>query len=173
MPKTAGSRSSCAADVPQSHLADLVDVVTLLERAGVPCLLFGGWAEALLGLRPPGPHRDIDLVCPADSFAAADLALETGRLPDEIGAKRFPHKRAFAWRGLCCEILLIQDGRARPVTWFWGDVPLYWQAPVAHAQPVIRAGYAFELVSAANLRLYRAGHRDTQPWCWRSFQGVA
>jgi hypothetical protein len=99
--------------------ADLAEVLALLEGAGVPCLVFGGWAEELLALRPPGPHRDIDLVHLGNSFAAADMALETGRLPDEIRAKRFPHKRAFAWRGLCCELLLIRDACARPVTWFW------------------------------------------------------
>jgi hypothetical protein len=148
------------------HFAELAEVLALLEGAGVRCLVFGGWAEELLALRPPGPHGDIDLVHLGDSFVAADMALETGRLPEEIRAKRFPHKRAFIWRGLCCEILLIQDWRARPMTWFWGDVPLFWQTPLAHARPVARAGHAFRLVSAANLRLYRARHRDTQPWRW-------
>jgi hypothetical protein len=153
------------------HFADLAEVLALLEGARVPCLVFGGWAEELLDLRPPGPHRDVDLVHLGDSFAAADMALETGRLPEEIRAKRFPHKRAFIWRGLCCEILLIQNGCARPVTWFWGDIPLFWQAPVAHTRPVIRSNHRFDLVSAANLRLYRARHRDLQPWRWRTFSG--
>jgi hypothetical protein len=152
-----------------NDLADLAEVLALLERARVPCLVFGGWAEELLALRPPGPHRDIDLVHLGNSFTAADMALEAGRLPDEIRAKRFPHKRAFAWRGFCCEILLIQGWRTRPVTWFWGDVPLFWQTPLAHARPVIRSGHRFELVSPANLRLYRARHRDLQPWRWRTF----
>ncbi|MGH6913778.1 MAG: hypothetical protein ACREH3_08745 [Geminicoccales bacterium] len=159
-------------DSPE-RLADLAEVLGLLARARVPCLLFGGWAEECLGLRAVGPHRDIDLVHLSDSFAAADVALETGRLPDEIRAKRFPHKRAFAWRGLCCEILLIRDWRTRPVTWFWGDAPLFWQAPVAHSRPVIRAGHHFRVVSAANLRLYRRHHRDMQPWRWQSFSGAS
>jgi hypothetical protein len=153
---------------PSDRFADLADVLALLEQSGVPCLLFGGWAEELLGLRAAGRHHDIDLVHLSDSFASAEVALETGRLPDEIRAKRFPHKRAFVWRGLCCEIL-IQDACARPVTWFWGDIPLFWQVPVAYARPVIRSGHRFELVSAANLRLYRARHRDIQPWRWRTF----
>jgi hypothetical protein len=159
-------------DSPE-RLADLAEILGILERARVPCLVFGGWAEELLALRPPGPHRDIDLVHLGDSFAAADVALETGRLPEEIRAKRFPHKRAFAWRGLCCEILLIQDSSARPVSCFWSDVPLFWQAPIGHSCLVIRAGHQFGVVSAANLRLYRRRHRDMQPWRWQSFWGAS
>jgi hypothetical protein len=160
-----------ARPISSNRLADLADVLALLEQSGVPCLVFGGWAEELLAVRPPGPHRDVDLVHLGDSFAATDMALETGRLPEEIRAKRFPHKRAFAWRGLCCEILLIRDACARPVTWFWGDVPLFWQVPVARDRTVSTAGHRFEVVSAANLRLYRAHHRDLQPWRWRTFSG--
>jgi hypothetical protein len=143
----------------------------LLERAGAPCLVWGGWAEELLGLRAEGPHRDIDLVCLSNAFASIDMGFERRRLPAEIRSKRFPHKRAFRWRGLCCKILLIQDWRARPVTWFWGDVPLFWQAPIAHPSDVIRAGHRLNAVSAANLRLYRARHRDIQPWRWRTCSG--
>jgi hypothetical protein len=150
------------------HFADLADVLALLEKARVPCLVFGRWAEELLALRPRGPHRDIDLVHLSDSFASVAIGLETGRLPQEIRAKRFPHKRAFIWRGLCCEIILIRDWRRCPVTWFWGDVPLFWQTPLARARPMIGAGHCFRLVSAANLRLHRARHRDTQPWRWRT-----
>jgi hypothetical protein len=153
-----------------SRLADLADVLALLERARVPCLVFGGWAEELLGLRAPGPHRDIDLVHVADSFAAVDVALASGQLPDEIGAKRFAHKRAFVRHGLCCEILLVGNWRKRPVTWFWGDLPLFWLTPVAHVRAVLRGGERFQVVSAANLRLYRARHRDLQPWRWRAIQ---
>jgi hypothetical protein len=164
--------SNPSADIAlRERLADLAEVLALLERAGVPCLVFGGWAEELLLLRAPGPHRDFDLVHLSDSFVTVDVAFESRRLPDEIRAKRFPHKRAFAWRGLCCEILLIRDCHARPVTWFWGDVPLFWQAPIAHSCPVIRAGHHFGVVSAANLRLYRRRHRDMQPWRWQSFSG--
>jgi hypothetical protein len=151
----------------------LADILGVLERAGVPSLVFGGWAEELLLLREAGPHRDIDLVHLGDSFVTIDVAFESRRLPDEIRAKRFPHKRAFAWQGVCCEILLIQDWAARPVTWFWGDVPLFWQAPIAHSRPVIRAGYHFGVVSAANLRLYRRRHRDMQPWRWQTFCGAS
>jgi hypothetical protein len=154
-----------------NRLADLAEVLTILEAASAPSLVFGGWAEELLELRAPGSHRDIDLVHLNDSFAAIDSALYTRQLPEEIRAKRLPHKRAFAWRGLCCEILLIQDCRVRPVSWFWGDVPFLWQAPVAHSAAVIRAGHPFNVVSAPNLRLYRARHRDVQPWRWRTFPG--
>jgi hypothetical protein len=159
---------SATGPAASDRLADLAEVLALLEGASVPSLVFGGWAEELLGLRAPGPHRDIDLVHLNDSFASIDTGFKRQRLPVEIRAKRFPHKRAFAWRGLCCEILLIQFWRARPVTWFWGDVPLIWQTPIAHFQDVIRAGHRFKVVSAANLRLYRARHREIQPWRWQT-----
>jgi hypothetical protein len=152
-----------------NRLADLAEVLTLLEAAAAPCLVFGGRAEELLELRAPGPHRDIDLIHLNDSLVTIDMGFKRRRLPEEIRAKRFPHKRAFAWRGLCCEILLIRDWRVRPVSWFWGDVPLFWQAPIAHSLAVSRAGRHFKVVSAANLRLYRARHRDLQPWRWRAF----
>jgi hypothetical protein len=134
-----------------SRLADLAKVQGLLEQPGISCLVFGGPGEELLELRAPGSHRDIDLVHLNDSFAAIDSALYTRQLPEEIRAKRFPHKRAFAWRGLCCEILLIQDGRVRPVSWFWGDVQFLWQAPVAHSAAVIRAGHPFKMVLTMDL----------------------
>jgi hypothetical protein len=144
-----------------NRLGDLTEVLELLERAGISCLVFGRWAEELLELRTPDNHKDVDLVHLNDSFAAIDCALCTRQLPEEIRAKRFPHKRAFTWRGLCCEILLIQDWRVRPVSWFWGDVRFLWRAPVAHSGAVIRAGHAFDVVSAPNLRHYRARRRDT------------
>jgi hypothetical protein len=100
---------SAPSPVPSDRLAELADVLALLEQAGIPCLVFGGWAEELLRLRAARPHRDIDLVHLDDSFATIDTGFKRQRLPPEIRAKRFPHKRAFAWRGLCCEILLIQD----------------------------------------------------------------
>jgi hypothetical protein len=74
------------------RLADLTEVLALLERAGAPCLVFGGWAEELLGLRAPGPHRDIDLVHLSNAFATVDMGFERRRLPAEIRPKRFPHK---------------------------------------------------------------------------------
>jgi hypothetical protein len=154
---------------PPNRFGGLAEVLAMLERASAPCLVFGGWAEGLLELRAPGPHGDLDLVHLNDSFATIDLGFRRGRLPEEIRAKRFPHKRAFAWRGLCCEILLIQDWRARPASWFWGDIPLFWQAPIAHSRVVVRTGHRLNVVSAANLQHYWARHRDIQPWRWRAF----
>lgn len=141
------------------------------RRAGVAAV--GELAEELLELQAPAAHRDIDLLYLNDSFAAVDHTFECRGLPEEIRAKRFPHKRAFAWRGLCCEILLVQHSHAQPVTWFWGDSPLTWQAPVAHPAEVIRGDLRFSVVSVANLRLYRARHREIQPWRWQPSLGVA
>jgi aminoglycoside-2''-adenylyltransferase len=85
----------------------VVGVVEMLAERGVKVWVFGGWAEQLLGLDAPRRHVDLDLLYPAESFAAVD-ELE---LP-WIDAKRFPHKRAFAHDGVPVELFLVRrDGR--------------------------------------------------------------
>ena len=148
-------------------LAVVTGVLALLDHLRVPCHLFGGWAEELLGLRPPGPHRDIDLVHLAPSFEAIDRALASGGLGREIVPKRFPHKRAFLVDAICCEILLIDPSTDPPLTWFWGDVRFSWQRPLLEPE---RAGKTISTLSRANLLHYRAQHRRLEPERWRSFQ---
>jgi hypothetical protein len=91
------------------------DVVELLAKDGVHVWVFGGWAEQLLGLAEPRTHLDVDLLYPAESFDALD-ALE---LP-WIGAKRFPHKRAFAHDGVLVELFLVGHDTAGHYTDFPG-----------------------------------------------------
>lgn len=50
-------------------------------------------AEEPLGLRPPGPHLDVDLLSVVQDFATVDSTVREAGL-DEIVAKRLPHKRA-------------------------------------------------------------------------------
>jgi hypothetical protein len=143
-------------------------VLARLQREGVPCHVSGGWAEELLGLRPPGPHGDIDLVHLAPDFVAVDRALARGFLGGEIVLKRFPHKRAFLVGGICCEILLIDQTGEPPMTRFWGDVPFFWRRPLlepdgaGHGDPI-------SVLSRPNLLHQRAHHRSTQPHRWRTF----
>lgn len=55
--------------------ADVVEVLDLLDGAGVPAWLDGGWAvDALLG-EPTRPHDDLDLAVPTRAFPAALAAL--------------------------------------------------------------------------------------------------
>ncbi len=146
--------------------AFVVEVLRRLERAGLDCLLFGGWAEEAFGLCPPRPHADIDLLWRTDSLERLDQILDAAR-PDftEIAAKRFAHKRAFNLHGVMVEITQVRLEHGAPVTWFWGDVRYEWLQPLAErcrlAQvPVLAA-------SSANLQRYRRLHRTTEPWRWR------
>lgn len=144
----------------------LTSVVDRLGAAGAEVLVFGGWAEELLGLAPPRPHSDIDLLLPAASFAAVDrlLASAAGDLP-EIRPKRFAHKRAFGVTGVAVEVTLVEHDGDGPITRFWGDVPFRWLAPLGRAVP--RGDGHLLVVTPANLARYRSLHRATQPWRWR------
>lgn len=142
----------------------LAAVLSDLSAQGLPCDLFGGWAEELLGLREPWTHRDIDLVYCGDSLAAFD-ALSIDCSP--FALKRFHHKRAFVVRNVLCEIILVQDAEHRPVTRYWGDVALHWDQPLLHPQAIDLNGKPITVISADNLRLHRQRHRDTQPDRWR------
>jgi hypothetical protein len=145
----------------------LVHVLDRLEKAGLAPLVFGGWAEALLGLSAPRPHGDVDLLLPATSFTGLESALSARPEWREVRGKRFAHKRAFENEGVLVELTLVQDAAAGPVTFFWGDVPFHWLAPLAEATPVMIDGRTCAVASAANLVRYRQLHRATQPWRWR------
>jgi hypothetical protein len=142
-------------------------VMALLASAGAPCLLFGGWAEDLLGLSPSRAHRDIDLLLPAASFATVDrLTAQRSTEIAEVRAKRFAHKRAFLYRGFLVEIILVEQDGQGPVTRFWGDRELRWLTPLsALIQP-----WAF--VSPANLDHYRRLHGSLEPWRWRDPRSI-
>jgi hypothetical protein len=142
----------------------LAAVLRDLRAQGLPCDIFGGWAEELLGLREPWEHQDIDLVYRGDSLAAFD-AIRSDFSP--VPLKRFHHKRAFIVRNVLCEIILIQDAKRRPVTHYWGDVPFYWDQPLLHPQAIALHGEPVPAISAENLQRHRRLHRETQPDRWR------
>lgn len=135
-----------------------------LRSQGLPCDVFGGWAEELLGLRKSWNHRDIDLAYRGDSLSAFD-AITSDFSP--VPLKRFHHKRAFLFRNVLCEIFLIQDAESRPVIHYWGDVPFYWDQPLLHPDAIDICGESVNVMSPANLRLYRDEYRHTQPDRWR------
>jgi hypothetical protein len=142
-------------------------VLSALCANGVQCDLFGGWAEELLGLRGPGPHRDIDLVYRAANFRAADVAMDhLGARVEEVSAKRFAHKRAFIFEGILCELLLVQDWNTRPVTLFWGEIEFVWDVPLLHHLPCLLGGSHVSVVAGHNLAKYREQRRSTQPQRW-------
>lgn len=135
-----------------------------LERAAVMTWLSGGWAEELRGLRPPGPHHDVDLLYPAADFARVDSFLARSRKVTEITQKRFGHKRAFDADGVMVELLLLQPLTAgRHVTIFWDRAPYHWPADVLDA-----ASGGLRVASATALRNYRADHDRLHPAAARS-----
>jgi len=81
-----------------------IRALRMVEHAGFTVALVGGWSRELLGLQPPGPHSDVDLVVTDADIDALDRWLTS---QDEIVAKRFPHKRAFRLDGIMVELHLV------------------------------------------------------------------
>ncbi len=148
-------------------LATVSDVMSRLADGGAECFLFGGWAEELLGLRPSGPHHDIDMVFGGPNFSAVErvLARQLDAF-DEVTTKRFAHKRAFLHEGVLCEVMLVQEPERAPFTLFWGDTRFVWHIPLLHDRPVQIGGHAAPVVSGANLRKYREERPSIQPRRW-------
>ncbi len=148
-------------------LATVSDVMSRLVDGGAECFLFGGWAEELLGLRPPGPHRDIDLVHCGVNFAAIERLLAArSDLFAEVPAKRFAHKRAFVHDGVLCEVLLVRNADHAPFTFFWGDTRFAWHVPLLETRPIQMDGAAFRVVSRDNLGKYRQERPLILPGRW-------
>ena len=108
-------------------LETLAAVIDVLAAHDASCDIFGGWAEELLHVSGPRMHGDIDLVHRAPIFAAIDVAIAClASTVREIPEKRFLHKRAFVFREVLCEIILVRDADTQPVTHYWGDVVFCW-----------------------------------------------
>jgi hypothetical protein len=79
----------------------------LLAEGGFRVWLFGGWAEELRGLAPPGDHADVDLLYPAPDFRRLDAFLADAAVEEWTG-KRRPYKRAFALDDVPIELFLVE-----------------------------------------------------------------
>lgn len=139
----------------------LAEVVQMLADAQIKTWLFGGWAEELSGLCPPRPHRDIDLLYPAQSCARLDEFLRAQSKAKEVEAKRFAHKRAFEWRGVLVEVFLVRLEDSRLVTDFFSSVQFAWP-PDTLLLTVRLPGGEWPCASAAALRQYRARHGEVE-----------
>lgn len=138
----------------------LAIVLRSFRDAALPCDVFGGWAEELLGLRAPWSHGDIDLVYRRESLADFDAM---GGDFERVTAKRFHHKRAFVFHGILCEIILVRNADIRPFTLYWGDVPFHWDQPFLHPDVLDICGEPATVVLAANLARHWRLHKETQP----------
>jgi hypothetical protein len=79
----------------------------LLAEGGLRVWLFGGWAEELHGLHPPGAHDDVDLLYPAPDFRRLDGFLTAAAI-DEWTGKRRAYERAFELDGVPIELFLVE-----------------------------------------------------------------
>lgn len=152
-------------------LETLVDILSLLAARGVPCSISGGWAEEILGLRPPWQHHDIDLVHEGRDFSRLDQILDDqGKILRPVPAKRFHHKRAFIFKDTLCEIILVDHDDDSPMTCFWGDVDYRWEQPLLDTEKVFIRDGSFSIVSRANLLKYRRDRKLRQPNRWREIR---
>ncbi len=139
----------------------LVDVINTLTNAHIKTWLFGGWAEELSGLRPRGPHRDIDLLYPAHSFELLDKFLQTHSDAEEIRLKRFSHKRAFRWHDILVEVFLVRPEPKGLITDFFGIHRFAWPQDTLTHTVLLPCG-EYPLASPAALRFYRERHNDVE-----------
>lgn len=134
-------------------------VVTVLVEAGLPPLVFGGWAEELHGLRQPRSHSDVDLLLVQPSPSRLQTFLANA---DEIEAKRFSHKRAFLFRGVLVELFLVRRSAHGHVTDFWDGVEWQWPSlspvrlrglPVAPREALVAYRTAYRELRSYRTRL--------------------
>ena len=137
----------------------------MLRAHRVKAVLFGGWAEEALGLSPVREHRDIDIVVEIQNFQSIDKLFASRILPGDIAAKRFHHKRAFIFRETLVELLGVEIREDCRATVFWGDIEYLWLDPLAEAATL--GGHFLDVVTAANLRKFRASHATHQNWRWK------
>ncbi len=147
-------------------LAFVCSVMQRFAEAQIVTWLFGGWAEELWQLSPPRPHRDIDLLYPAQNFQQLDrwLSTSSGDL-FPIEAKRFSHKRALLYQQIMIEIVLLEPQTGAYVTNFFnGTYHLIWPADTLTTLPLQKGQIA--VASHQALQLYRAHH----PWISLAYQ---
>ena len=134
----------------------LADTLQELRSVNINTWIFGGWAEELYGIRPPGPHHDIDLLYPARDFSAVDHFLQARTDLEEVLGKCFAHKRAFVRQGVLVEIFLLHSTPSGFTTNFFGLHQLLW--PEEALSQTLLFGVSAPAASPAALRFYREQH---------------
>lgn len=130
---------------------DLVrTVVADLSAAGLGPLVFGGWAEELLGVTPLRTHSDIDLLVVAEA-PAVDVFVSQRQ---EIVQKRFSHKRAYVEDGVLVELFLVARHEGVETTTFWDTRRWTWPP----LEPVMVNG--LPVAPAAAVAAYRTHYGD-------------
>lgn len=128
----------------------------------LPVAAFGGWAEEILGLTPPKPHSDVDLLLSARDFTALEAVLATDDRYAEVTQKRFSHKRAYERNCVRIEVFIV-DPETLCTTFFDGMV-LRWPSDT-FSHRMMFGGRLVHVASPAALELYRIEHsRIMQAW---------
>jgi len=125
------------------------------DLVSLPVVVFGGWAEEILGLIPPKTHSDVDLLLAARDFAALEGLLAPDDRYAVIPQKRFSHKRAFERNGVRIEVFLVDPDAL--CTNFFDSVIFEWPSDTfAHRWRF--GGRLVPVASPAALKLYREEH---------------
>jgi hypothetical protein len=129
-------------------------IVRSLRAGGMDVWVFGGWAEELQRMRPPGPHTDVDLLLRAADFGPLDAFMPRVPRVTEIPQKRFSHKRAFVWQGVRVEVFLVQPAPHELTVLFDGRAMVQWPAGT------FASGFVegLPVASKSALKMYRRDH---------------
>jgi hypothetical protein len=143
--------------MPMNDATFLPALLDDLSRSGLEAWVFGGWAEELLGLRPPGPHGDVDLLLPAADLAELDAWMRRNPHATPIPQKRFSHKRAAEYDAVRVEFLLLQPaGEGYRTSFFDGRFVHTWPADTLAGPAVPLNGQAIRVASSSAVTGYRA-----------------
>ncbi|HEY9660448.1 MAG TPA: hypothetical protein V6C65_18500 [Allocoleopsis sp.] len=132
----------------------LHEVINFLEEDGITTWIFGGWAEELLGMAEPRSHKDIDLLYSAKTFERIDSLLRKNDQLREVTEKHFNHKRAFLYKNVLTEVLLVQTENGRKYTNFWAKNKFYWP------DNTLDNNGSYRIASQSALQKYRKNHAD-------------
>ena len=138
-----------------NDLVFLTTIVHRLEMAHIPCVVFGGWAEELVGTIAPRPHTDVDLLYIAHTFDTVDAFIHANTDLVEIKQKHFPHKRAFTADGILVEIILLQPQAGSLVTNFWDEYQLHWP-PIQPITVHAGSGTSLAVSPTDTIQFYRS-----------------
>ena len=101
-------------------LTQIRAIVSRLRNRGVQVQVMGGWGEELVGLTPPRPHKDLDLLCAADDLPALESLIEEDDKIEDVPVKRTACSRAFEIDGLFVDCYLARRDSIGWFTNFWG-----------------------------------------------------
>jgi hypothetical protein len=138
-----------------NNLQFVKTVFKLLNSNKIEVWLIGGWAEELQGLIKPRKHKDIDLLYVGENFAQIDSFLNKNQEKLHI-VKNFSHKRAFLFKNIMIEIILVNQKNGEFVTNYFNSFLLNWPKNTFENG---NSGKSLNMVSEKVLTFYRENHK--------------